>query len=156
MRVPTHTHHNGWSIWRQLGVKRVCHTYCHISGHIKKRNTHKSAQNNVSKKRVDRSLPEKIGKNNKSARYPCIPHLSAKLGHPNTIIMSSSSSMMRLCSLDPPKYGWTACGGVSSILEPHEVSAVSFFSFSSFVRGGGSHSLRRLCSFLPSTGTTKQ
>jgi hypothetical protein len=27
---------------RQLGVKRVCHIYCHISGHIKKE-THKSA-----------------------------------------------------------------------------------------------------------------
>ena len=26
-----------------------------------------------------------------------------------------------LCSLDPAKYGWTACGGVTSILEPHEV-----------------------------------
>ena len=31
-------------------------------------------------------------------------------------------SLLRLCSLDPAKYGWTACGGVASILEPHEVS----------------------------------
>ncbi|KAL7535634.1 hypothetical protein ACHAXR_006622 [Thalassiosira sp. AJA248-18] len=31
-------------------------------------------------------------------------------------------SMLRLCSLDPPKYGWTACGGVASILEPHEMA----------------------------------
>ena len=28
--------------WHQLGVKRVCHIYCHISGHIKKE-THKSS-----------------------------------------------------------------------------------------------------------------
>jgi hypothetical protein len=56
-------------------------------------------------------------------------------------IMSSSSSMMRLCSLDPPKYGWTACGGVSSILEPHEVHTYAFLRFCVFVlcvrRGGG-------------------
>lgn len=30
--------------------------------------------------------------------------------------------MLRLCSLDPPWYGWTACGGIASILEPHEAA----------------------------------
>jgi len=34
----------------------------------------------------------------------------------------TAMSMLRLCSLDPPKYGWTACGGVASILEPHEMA----------------------------------
>ena len=29
---------------------------------------------------------------------------------------------MNLCSLDPPKYGWTACGGIASILDPHEMA----------------------------------
>ena len=32
----------------------------------------------------------------------------------------NTRSIMNLCSLDPPKYGWTACGGIASILEPHE------------------------------------
>ena len=33
-------------------------------------------------------------------------------------------SMLRLCTLDPSKYGWTAIGGISSnLLVPHEVSA---------------------------------
>ena len=34
----------------------------------------------------------------------------------------NTRSMLNLCSLDPPKYGWTACGGIASILEPHEMA----------------------------------
>ncbi|KAK1748498.1 hypothetical protein QTG54_000437 [Skeletonema marinoi] len=34
----------------------------------------------------------------------------------------NTRSMMNLCSLDPPKYGWTACGGIASILDPHEMA----------------------------------
>ena len=33
----------------------------------------------------------------------------------------STHAMLRLCAIDPPKYGWTACGGIASILEPSEV-----------------------------------
>ena len=72
---------NGWPIWRQLGVKRVCHIYCHISGHIKKE-THKSAghlghkmsdmcQTCMSDMHVDSSLKKKIEKSaNQQARIP--------------------------------------------------------------------------------------
>jgi hypothetical protein len=34
----------------------------------------------------------------------------------------NTRSMMNLCSIDPPKYGWTACGGIASILDPHEMA----------------------------------
>jgi hypothetical protein len=69
----------GWPIWRQLGAKRVCHIYCHISGHSKKRNTQvsiSSGTQNVKKMsdmRVDRSLQKKMEKTtNQHARIPHI------------------------------------------------------------------------------------
>ncbi|KAL7466420.1 hypothetical protein ACHAXS_006731 [Conticribra weissflogii] len=33
-----------------------------------------------------------------------------------------SSSMLKLVRVDPPRYGWTAIGGVASILTPHEMA----------------------------------
>lgn len=35
---------------------------------------------------------------------------------------SDTAAMLRRARLDPAKYGWTACGGMASVLEPHEVS----------------------------------
>ena len=70
---------NGWPVWHQLSVKRVCHIYCQISGHIKKRNKQVSTlagTQNVKKKsdmRVDRSLQKKMEKaTNQHARTPHI------------------------------------------------------------------------------------
>jgi hypothetical protein len=71
-------HHNGWLIWRQLGTKWVCHIYCHISGHIKKRNAQvsiSSGTQNVKKKtdmRVDGSLQKKMKKT--TDQLTRIPH----------------------------------------------------------------------------------
>jgi hypothetical protein len=60
--------------WLADGAKRVCHIFCRISGHIKKRNKQvsiSSGTQNVKKMsdmRVDGSLQKKKEKNNKSAR----------------------------------------------------------------------------------------
>jgi len=35
---------------------------------------------------------------------------------------SDTAAMLRRARLDPAKYGWTACGGIGSILEPHEMA----------------------------------
>jgi hypothetical protein len=66
-------HHNGWP------AKRVCHIYCHISGHIKKKHTQVSISSGtqnvkkVSDMRVDRSLQKKMEKTtNQHARIPHI------------------------------------------------------------------------------------
>jgi hypothetical protein len=51
-----------------------------------------------------------------------LPSLDTKTMTFDTKTMTSAmSSSMRLCNLDPPKYGWTATGGIRAILEPHEV-----------------------------------
>ncbi len=52
----------------------------------------------------------------------------------NTGSAYNSMSMMNLCSLDPPKYGWTACGGIASILEPHEMARRRDAKESFFIR----------------------
>ena len=39
-----------------------------------------------------------------------------------TAAACNTRSLLNLCYFDPPKYGWTACGGVASILEPHEMA----------------------------------
>ena len=31
------------------------------------------------------------------------------------------ASLLRLCAIDPARYGWTALGGVADLLTPHEV-----------------------------------
>jgi hypothetical protein len=39
---------------------------------------------------------------------------------PNAVVCAES--LMNLTLLDPPRWGWTAVGGVADLLSPHEVS----------------------------------
>ena len=36
----------------------------------------------------------------------------------------SAESAINLTVLDPPRFGWTAAGGVAEVLTPHEVSSL--------------------------------
>ena len=40
-----------------------------------------------------------------------------------------SESLMNLTLIDPPRWGWTALGGVADLLTPHEVSGVEAEEF---------------------------
>ena len=44
-----------------------------------------------------------------------------------------AQSMMNLSLLDPPRWGWTALGGICDLLPPHEVSTI-LVSRETFVR----------------------
>ncbi|KAL3910855.1 MAG: hypothetical protein SGARI_001925, partial [Bacillariaceae sp.] len=39
---------------------------------------------------------------------------------PSTSTLEYPESMMNLSLLDPPRWGWTAIGGVADVLTPHE------------------------------------
>jgi len=41
-------------------------------------------------------------------------------------------SSVNLALLDPPRWGWTAAGGIADLLTPHEVSQPAAFIFTSF------------------------
>mmetsp|Transcript_26003 Transcript_26003/g.54463 ORF Transcript_26003/g.54463 Transcript_26003/m.54463 type:complete len:1204 (-) Transcript_26003:93-3704(-) len=49
------------------------------------------------------------------------PNISGDSG-PRKNRKFDSSSMVKLMRVDPPRYGWTAIGGVASILTPHEMA----------------------------------
>ena len=76
---------NGLPICRQKGVKRVCHIYCHTSGHIKKRNAQVSISSGTQnvKKNVRHACgqfpPEKMEKT--TNQHTRILHISKSGTH---------------------------------------------------------------------------